>query len=129
MYHVRSRGIVLVSGTGSNCRLIRSDLTCICTGGLGSFLGDEGSAYFISYRAIKAFVDADQGLVLPTFSLDNCSRAIRKHFGASSALDLLPLFYTSFDKARITKLCKDLADGRCVIYSSRFSLFVCLPLL
>lgn len=54
-------GILVISGTGSNCYGRHEGEECF-TGGWGHLLGDEGSGYFIAKEAVRGILDeADRG--------------------------------------------------------------------
>lgn len=64
----KNGGIVVISGTGSNCVLINpigdldrletfQQIKSFSSGGWGNLLGDEGSAYWIAQKAIKFLID------------------------------------------------------------------------
>lgn len=55
-----SKGIVLISGTGSIC-FGKRDTTNYRVGGLGSILGDEGSGYQIGLAAVRAGLAEEYG--------------------------------------------------------------------
>lgn len=71
-------GIVIISGTGSNCVLINPiddeiankkesslhEIASNKSGGWGNLLGDEGSAYWIALKAIKYVIDHNDNFFL-----------------------------------------------------------------
>ncbi|KAM7540256.1 hypothetical protein Aperf_G00000035486 [Anoplocephala perfoliata] len=101
-------GIVLVAGTGSNCKLIREDLTSFGVGGYGHMLGDEGSAFWIAHRAIKIYLDNDEGLELTAYDTSAVKKAIFEYFDLKRNVDLIEPHYR-FDKCYYSGFCKKLA--------------------
>jgi len=59
-------GIVLIAGTGSIAWARLPDGSLARTGGLGAFLGDQGSAYDLGRRGLRAAGLALEGLSRPT---------------------------------------------------------------
>jgi N-acetylglucosamine kinase len=82
-------GIAVVAGTGSNvCGYGRDGAACH-VGGWGALLGDEGSAFDIALRAIKAAIRAHDGRGPHTQLLE---RALR-HFNIPELWGLVRLCY------------------------------------
>jgi len=74
-------------------------------------IGDEGSAWKIAHSAIKHCLDDLNGFSPSPHPIDWVWRTVTEHFELKNQLDLLPHFYTSFDKAFIASLCKKIATG------------------
>uniref|UniRef100_A0A5K3FLR5 N-acetyl-D-glucosamine kinase n=2 Tax=Mesocestoides corti TaxID=53468 RepID=A0A5K3FLR5_MESCO len=102
-------GIVLIAGTGSNCKLIRENLSAYGVGGHGHMLGDEGSAFWIAHRVIKTYLDDDEGLVLTSFDTSAAKKAIFDYFGLRHNVDLLEPHY-HFEKNYYSGLCQKIAE-------------------
>ncbi|EDV94545.1 N-acetyl-D-glucosamine kinase [Drosophila grimshawi] len=102
-------GMVLISGTGSNCLLRNPDGTTANCGGWGNFLGDEGSAWYISYRAVKVVFDDMDNLEKSPAPIDKTWALIKEHFNIETRYDMLPHCYAKFDKPFFANLCKKLA--------------------
>lgn len=67
-------GMVLISGTGSYCVLVNplekkfksiDDIEIFSSGGWGSILGDEGSAFWISIQLIKYVININDNITRP----------------------------------------------------------------
>ncbi|HKL42827.1 MAG TPA: BadF/BadG/BcrA/BcrD ATPase family protein [Clostridia bacterium] len=82
------RGIVVISGTGSIVLGIHNQESARA-GGWGYKLGDEGSAYWIGMRGIKAVLDAYDGVSLST----DLTEVILNHFSLDNPEDFIELFY------------------------------------
>ncbi|RZF34966.1 hypothetical protein LSTR_LSTR010058 [Laodelphax striatellus] len=104
-------GMVIISGTGSNALLRNPDGTVHQSGGWGHLLGDEGSAYWISWKAIKIVYDEQDDLQTPPADTSYVWKAIQNYFKISSRFDILPHMYSSFNKSNVAGLCQHLAQG------------------
>ncbi|XP_071792731.1 N-acetyl-D-glucosamine kinase-like [Asterias amurensis] len=104
-------GVVLISGTGSNCQLINPDGQNHGCGGWGHQIGDEGSAYWISLRAVKTILDAEDNMIEPSHDITYVKKAMHNFFGVSESFGLLDHFYTNFDKTKIAGFCIVIAQG------------------
>lgn len=104
-------GLVIISGTGSNTLLRNPDGTSYSCGGWGNFLGDEGSAWHISYRAMKTVFDDMDNFVASPYPIHRTWELIKQHFNVQRREDLLTHCYAKFDKPFYASLCKKLAHA------------------
>ena len=93
----RLEGYLLIAGTGSIAIARLADGTRFRAGGLGHFLGDEGSAFFIGFQAISRALRSVEGRDLPTAMLD----PLVQKFNLNDPSEFVPFVYRRFDKARI----------------------------
>jgi len=108
-------GIVLISGTGSNCILVNpidqdfqicslKQISYSNSGGWGNILGDEGSAYWIAQKAIKYLIDMNDNFIQKDSQMDELKKLVFEHFQVKFLSDLLPHFYSDFNKQFIASL-------------------------
>jgi len=103
-------GVVLIAGTGSNSLLINPDGTEMRCGGWGHVLGDEGSAWWISRKAMKFWFDEEDNLIQPPYSSEKIAEAIKSYFGIKDRFGLLTYCYDKFEKPHFAGVCKNIAQ-------------------
>lgn len=96
-------GIVLISGTGSNSLLFNSRGIQATCGGWGHLFGDEGSAYWIAWRAYKTLLDDNDNYV----QAPHCTKRLRtllcNHFELADENEV-GHFYRDIDKRKFASL-------------------------
>ena len=90
-------GYSLISGTGSLALARNEKGKTARAGGLGYMLGDEGSALWISWQAIRRALRSLEGRDLPTGLMP----VLLAHFGLQVPSDFVPFCHQQFDKATI----------------------------
>ncbi|KAK9717822.1 BadF/BadG/BcrA/BcrD ATPase family [Popillia japonica] len=106
----RSGGVTCIAGTGSNTLLINPDGSRAQCGGWGYLLGDEGSAYKIALRAVKACFDDLDGFSPAPHPIQRVWSTVQEHFNVDCKESILQHFYTKFDKPFIASIAKKLAN-------------------
>ncbi|XP_076651657.1 N-acetylglucosamine kinase isoform X2 [Halictus rubicundus] len=104
-------GIVLIAGTGSNAIMIKTDGTMVKCGGWGHIMGDEGSAYWITYRACKYIFDDIDGLFPSPEPITYVWPALRNFFKAPDRTDMLQHLYKDFEKSKFASFTVEIAKG------------------
>ncbi len=104
----RLDGYLLISGTGSIAQARLADGRSWRAGGLGHFLGDEGSAFFVGFEAIRRSLRSCEGRDLPTSML----APLMERFGIADPSLFIPLVYRHFDKAAIARAADLVEDFR-----------------
>jgi len=94
-----AEGLILIAGTGSIALARLADGTRFRSGGYGHLLGDEGSAFFVAFQALRRGIRSLEGRDLPTA----CTADLFRQLGIDSAQDAIPLVYRRFDKAFIAR--------------------------
>jgi N-acetylglucosamine kinase-like BadF-type ATPase len=94
-------GVVTIAGTGSIAFGCNADGEAARAGGWGYVFGDEGGAFDIVRRALRAMLQHEEGWGAPT----TLREALLSASGAKSADDLLHRFYTDeYPRERIAGL-------------------------
>ncbi|CAK9297883.1 unnamed protein product [Gordionus sp. m RMFG-2023] len=111
-------GIVLIGGTGSAAQLyyppeagLVGDLDKFRIGGWGYLLGDEGSAYWVSLKAIKTIYNHNDKLVTCFYSTQKVETLMNHYFKIQHPDDILKYFYKNFDKSFVAKFCLEIVRG------------------
>lgn len=103
-------GIVLISGTGSNSCLFSANRLVVTCGGWGHLFGDEGSAYWIAWRAYKTLLDHTDNYRTSKFDVTRLRQVICDYFKLDNERSI-GVFYQRSDKKKFAGLCKELYES------------------
>lgn len=84
-----AHGVSVVAGTGSLVGGFKNDELVLQMGGWGALLGDEGSAYDVAMRSLRAAVRAWDGRERE----NGLIQAVQQFFCIGDLRELIPLFY------------------------------------
>jgi N-acetylglucosamine kinase len=104
-------GIVLISGTGSNCLLVNPDKSSARCGGWSYMLGDEGSAWWMAHKAIKLCIDELDNYEKAPYNITYAWEAVKQHFNIVDSFGMLEHSYKCFNKPFYAQLTMRLAEG------------------
>ena len=90
-------GYCLIAGTGSFALGRNQAGQVVRAGGLGHMLGDEGSASWIGWQAMRRALASLEHRDMETRMMP----ALLAHYGLSAPEDSIPLFHQHFDKAQV----------------------------
>jgi len=93
-------GIIVIAGTGSMAFGRNASATTARAGGWGYLFGDEGGAFDLTRRALRAALQYEEGWGSQTLLRDSLLNAA----AAPDANTLLHRFYNEFDRASIASL-------------------------
>ncbi|VDN02659.1 unnamed protein product [Thelazia callipaeda] len=96
----RKGGVVVISGTGSTCRLLKPDNTVYGVGGWGHQISDGGSAFWIARRLVQYIFDEEDGLFPSPYPISNIKHLFLEFFDLSDKTGILEVLYTDFDKSK-----------------------------
>jgi len=95
-------GIIIIAGTGSMAFGRDAEGRTARAGGWGYIFGDEGGAFDITRRAVRAALQSEEGWGPPTILRD----LLLGETGAANANELLHLFYgPEYPRKRVASLC------------------------
>ena len=103
-------GIVLIAGTGSNSVLFNSRGIVATCGGWGHLMGDEGSAYWIAWRAYKTLLDDNDNYNLAQYDTKRLRTIICDHFKMAHESQI-GCIYRDNDKRKFASLSKRLYES------------------
>ncbi|KAJ3431895.1 badf type atpase domain-containing protein [Anaeramoeba flamelloides] len=107
--------VVIISGTGSACRLVTEKGEQYKCGGWGHILADEGSAYHTSLEAIKMVIQREEknyleNSITRAFAVEPLRDKMKEYFGIEKCEEMVPIFYHHFEKKRIAGFTKSISD-------------------
>eukprot|EP00743_Colponemidia_sp_Colp-15_P003735 GILK01004030.1.p1 GENE.GILK01004030.1~~GILK01004030.1.p1 ORF type:complete len:446 (-),score=71.76 GILK01004030.1:634-1914(-) len=111
-----SGGMVLIAGTGSIGMLLTPEDELYRCGGWGHMIGDEGSGYHISSRAINIVFRVLDGMKAylddtPQPNVDYLWGQMKRYFNIRTQDELLDVMYRRFEKSYVAGLCSSIAEG------------------
>lgn len=78
-------------------------------GGWGHAIGDEGAAYWIANKAVKAVFDDEDNLEKCPYDTSAAWELIKSHFNVEHRRDMLEHCYASFQKSFYARLCQKMS--------------------
>ncbi|KAJ3449567.1 badf type atpase domain-containing protein [Anaeramoeba flamelloides] len=107
--------VVIISGTGSACRLVTEKGDTFRCGGWGHLLADEGSAYHTSLDAIKMVIRREEKNYLEheltrVYDIAPLKNKMKDYFGITKCEEMVPIIYHHFEKKRIAGFTKSISD-------------------